>query len=205
MGLAPEDRRRIRVDLREQRVDVGSRAHPVVPMPPEIPVTPEQRPRGTRWRVPKSGDREAAPLWSEVRAPRCMALDDRDRDARPQPRDGPDAWRAAARVPRRTAGSWRGRALGSSCGWTHPQTTERLSRKARRPRIRYALDRSYVLLASSQIEPISHLSRAWRPLGKAQRIEEVTYESPALPLSYSATDSTLPSVARADNRRGFST
>jgi hypothetical protein len=51
---------------------------------------------------------------------------------------------------------------------------------------RYALDRSYVLLVPPPIEPISHQIRAWVPLRKAQRIEEVTYESPALPLSYSA-------------------
>ena len=52
---------------------------------------------------------------------------------------------------------------------------------------RYALYRSYVLLAGWPIEPISHAIRAWVPLTKAQRIEEVTYESPALPLSYFAT------------------
>jgi len=53
-------------------------------------------------------------------------------------------------------------------------------------RFRYALYRSYVLFGRWPIEPISHPIRAWFPLGKAQRIEEVTYESPALPLSYSA-------------------
>jgi hypothetical protein len=53
---------------------------------------------------------------------------------------------------------------------------------------RYALYRSYVLLVSPPIEPISHPIRAWLPLTKAQRIEELTYESPALPLSYSAAD-----------------
>jgi hypothetical protein len=53
--------------------------------------------------------------------------------------------------------------------------------------MRYALYRSYVLLANLPIEPISHPIRAWAALRKAQRIEEVTYESPALPLSYSAT------------------
>jgi len=52
--------------------------------------------------------------------------------------------------------------------------------------IGYALYRSYVLLDRRPIEPISHPIRAWVPLGKAQRIEELTYESPALPLSYSA-------------------
>jgi len=45
-----------------------------------------------------------------------------------------------------------------------------------------------VLLVQPLIEPISGPIRAWVPLGKAQRIEEVTYESPALPLSYSAAD-----------------
>ena len=43
-----------------------------------------------------------------------------------------------------------------------------------------------MLFVQRPIEPISHPIRAWVPLGKAQRIEEVTYESPALPLSYSA-------------------
>jgi len=43
-----------------------------------------------------------------------------------------------------------------------------------------------MLLASWPIEPISEQIPDWIPLGKAQRIEEVTYESPALPLSYSA-------------------
>src|SRR6266542_3443109 len=51
---------------------------------------------------------------------------------------------------------------------------------------RYALNRSYMLFVQRPIEPISHPIRAWVPLTKAQRIEEVTYESPALPLSYSA-------------------
>jgi len=41
---------------------------------------------------------------------------------------------------------------------------------------RYALYRSYVLLAKPPIELISHPIRAWVPLGKAQRIEEVTYD-----------------------------
>jgi hypothetical protein len=40
------------------------------------------------------------------------------------------------------------------------------------------LYRSYVLLALPPIEPISHPIRAWFPLGKALRIDEVTYESP---------------------------
>jgi hypothetical protein len=44
------------------------------------------------------------------------------------------------------------------------------------PAARYALYRSYVLLARPPIEPISHPIRAWLPLGKAQRIEEVTYD-----------------------------
>jgi hypothetical protein len=43
-------------------------------------------------------------------------------------------------------------------------------------RFRYALYQSYVLLAKPPIEPISHPIRALVPLGKAQRIEEVTYD-----------------------------
>jgi hypothetical protein len=41
-------------------------------------------------------------------------------------------------------------------------------------------------LARPKIEPISHEIRAWLPLGKAQRLDGQAYESPALPLSYSA-------------------
>ena len=41
------------------------------------------------------------------------------------------------------------------------------------------------------IEPISHPIRAWVPLGKAQRLDRQAYESPALPLSYSAVLSKL--------------
>jgi len=54
-------------------------------------------------------------------------------------------------------------------------------------RIRYALYRSYVLLEKVTIEHISEQFRAQDPRSEAQRIEEVAYESPALPLSYSAT------------------
>jgi hypothetical protein len=69
--------------------------------------------------------------------------------------------------------------------------SDRVYCQVKRGRIRYALDRSYVLFVTSRIEPISHPIRAWSPLGKPQRIEEVTYESPALPLSYSAEESKL--------------
>jgi hypothetical protein len=57
-----------------------------------------------------------------------------------------------------------------------------LCREMKRGRFRYALYRSYVLLVQPPIEPISHPIRAWLPLGKAQRIEEVTYD----PLLYLA-------------------
>jgi hypothetical protein len=53
--------------------------------------------------------------------------------------------------------------------------------------LRYALYGSYVLLVRPALEPISHPIRAWFPLGKAQRLDRQAYESPALPLSYSAT------------------
>jgi hypothetical protein len=56
-----------------------------------------------------------------------------------------------------------------------------------RERIRYVLNRSYVLLGGTAIEHISEQICAQIPRSEAQRIEEVTYESPALPLSYSAT------------------
>ena len=44
-----------------------------------------------------------------------------------------------------------------------------------------------MLLGSSTIEPITGRLSEPIPFGEAQRIEEVTYESSALPLSYSAT------------------
>jgi hypothetical protein len=45
---------------------------------------------------------------------------------------------------------------------------------------------SYVLLASPHIEPITEQFPDQVPLGKAQRLDREAYESPALPLSYSA-------------------
>jgi hypothetical protein len=62
--------------------------------------------------------------------------------------------------------------------------TRRLGR-ANHP-FRYALDLSYVLSASPQIEPITEEVPDQIPLGEAQRIDRQAYESPALPLSYSA-------------------
>ena len=58
-------------------------------------------------------------------------------------------------------------------------------------RIRYALYRSYVLLSSLPIELISGGIPDQVPLGKAQRLGGQAYESPALPLSYSAVPSKL--------------
>ena len=54
--------------------------------------------------------------------------------------------------------------------------------------IRYVLYRSYVLLAAPQIEPITEQVADQIPLGKAQRLHREAYESPALPLSYSANE-----------------
>jgi hypothetical protein len=45
---------------------------------------------------------------------------------------------------------------------------------------------SYVLLAKPQIEPITEQVPDQIPLRKAQRLDRQAYESPALPLSYSA-------------------
>jgi hypothetical protein len=53
-------------------------------------------------------------------------------------------------------------------------------------RIRYALYRSYVLFSSPPIEPITQQIPDQVLLGKAQRLDGEAYESPALPLSYSA-------------------
>jgi len=57
--------------------------------------------------------------------------------------------------------------------------------------IRYALYQSYVLLAAPQIEPITEQVAKQIPLGQAQRLDGEAYESPALPLSYSAESSKL--------------
>ena len=45
---------------------------------------------------------------------------------------------------------------------------------------------SYVLLVWQQIEPITEQIPDQIPLGEAQRLDREAYESPALPLSYSA-------------------
>jgi hypothetical protein len=58
------------------------------------------------------------------------------------------------------------------------------------------LNRSYVLLGKAAIEHISEQIRAQVPRSEAQRIEELTYESPALPLSYSATRFVLRSTRK---------
>ncbi len=57
--------------------------------------------------------------------------------------------------------------------------------------IRYVLYRSYVLLSATPIEPISEHFPDQFPLGKAQRLGGEAYESPALPLSYSANGTKL--------------
>jgi len=46
---------------------------------------------------------------------------------------------------------------------------------------------SYVLLGRAPLEPITEQVLDQVPLGKAQRIDRLAYESPALPLSYSAS------------------
>jgi len=53
-------------------------------------------------------------------------------------------------------------------------------------RIRYVLYRSYALLDPTTIEPISEQIPDQSPIGKPQRFDWEAYESPALPLSYSA-------------------
>jgi hypothetical protein len=96
------------------------------------------------------------------------------------------------------------RRVYDGAGWgKHRRVAGRNARELygsrRNRRFRYALYRSYVLLRSTPMEPISHPIRAWVPLTKAQRIEDVTYESPALPLSYSAGAPSLPSTILVDN------
>jgi hypothetical protein len=52
--------------------------------------------------------------------------------------------------------------------------------------IRYALYLSCVLMGLLTMEPISEQIPDQIPLGKPQRLDREAYESPALPLSYSA-------------------
>ena len=52
--------------------------------------------------------------------------------------------------------------------------------------IRYAVCRSYVLLSCPPIQHISEQIPDQVLLGEAQRLDRQAYESPALPLSYSA-------------------
>ena len=106
-----------------------------------------------------------------------------------------------SRLQRRTRSSQNMSRLRRSVGATtiHPPDRPTAQAKSRREDpapppcevsgwpMRYALYRSYVLSPWPPIEPISHLIRAWVPLGKAQRLDRQAYESPALPLSYSAT------------------
>ena len=97
------------------------------------------------------------------RCPGC-----RPRRGRPRRCARPFASRVRVRPPvdvasptgRLAAGSRSRSRRSCGCGW----------------RIRYALYRSYVLYARPTIEPISHPIRAWLPLGKAQRIEVMTYD-----------------------------
>jgi hypothetical protein len=77
----PEDRRRIRIDLGKQWVDVGHSADPIVWVPAEVAVAPVERPLGTRRVVVELGDRETRPLGPKVRSPWRPALDDGDRRA----------------------------------------------------------------------------------------------------------------------------
>jgi hypothetical protein len=55
---------------------------------------------------------------------------------------------------------------------------------------------SHVLLARPSIEPITEHIPDQTPLKKAQRLDRQAYESPALPLSYSAT--AADSIAEPD-------
>jgi hypothetical protein len=69
------------------------------------------------------------------------------------------------------------------------QVTGRLATSlngAGKRRQRYALYRRHVLQDSASIEPISEHIPDQVPLGKAQRLDRLANESPALPLSYSA-------------------
>jgi len=138
--------------------------------------------------VPELGDREMRPVGSDVGAPRGAALDDRDggalnfnletdlvRSVR---------WHASVDEPL-DPGEVQLRELRSG-GHGARLPSDRVCRQVKRRRIRYVLDRSYVLLARLPVEPISHPICAWLPLGKAQRLGSEAYESPALPLSYSA-------------------
>jgi len=58
-----------------------------------------------------------------------------------------------------------------------------------------------MLLAPPPVEPITEHILDQIPLGKAQRLDRRAYESPALPLSYSAAVSSLSKVIQSGNRR----
>jgi hypothetical protein len=63
--------------------------------------------------------------------------------------------------------------------------------------------RSYVLLSSPPIEPITERILDQTPLRKAQRLDRQAYESPALPLSYSAeTSDSSRAAPRRQSARG---
>ena len=81
--------------------------------------------------------------------------------------------------------------LGKQRRWPGPPTCYEVRRSHREDHelVRYVLYRSYVLYGPPTIQPISGPIRAHISRERAQRMCREAYESPALPLSYSATDS----------------
>jgi hypothetical protein len=77
--LAPEDARRIRPDLGEERVDVRGWADAVVKVPAQVAVTPVEHPNAVCLDVAEAGDREPRPIRADLGRPRRSALQDRDR------------------------------------------------------------------------------------------------------------------------------
>jgi hypothetical protein len=98
--------------------------------------------------------------------------------------------RAPRRCPRRT------RAQPSGCWARSPRRAQRHPSVSTMGRTQVdesgmRSNLSYVLLNWPRIEPITERIPDQIPLGKAQRLGREAYESPALPLSYSAIESQL--------------
>ena len=74
---APEDRRRIPLDLRKQVRNLWARLRTVVPVELQVLVTPVDLPESRCPRVTQARDREPCPLRSDVRAPGGPGLHDR--------------------------------------------------------------------------------------------------------------------------------
>jgi hypothetical protein len=82
VGSAPEDARRIRADLSQQRLDTRARSHRVVSPPAPIAVTAVERPAPDARIEAQLGDLDARPVRTDqLGVPRRAPFGDRDRVA----------------------------------------------------------------------------------------------------------------------------